>query len=290
MEKEGRDNSGKFVKGRVPSAEDLQKISEGIKKHYATFVPSARLREQNPYIFNSWRSMLYTEKGKKAGCSTPEWRTFENFFADVSPTYKYGYRFCRIDSSIPFSKDNFIWLSQEEASIKQKEKQLIRIEYKGENLTIREWAVKYNLSVKGISCRYHKFREYLTNEEILFGKKVTRGTKTPKDVPTKSQQERNKASKMISTYKCLDKQRGFVPCDITIDWMIENIFHKSCVYCGDTHKLGCDRMDNDKGYTMDNVVPCCYTCNTVRNNNFTYEEMLRLGKTIRDIKADRKKK
>lgn len=25
------------------------------------------LRENNPYLFNSWRAILYTEKGRKAG-------------------------------------------------------------------------------------------------------------------------------------------------------------------------------------------------------------------------------
>ena len=287
MEKSGRDDAGRFIKGRIPTAEELQKIAEGMKKHYKTFVPKAKLREQNPYIYNSWRSMLYTEKGKKAGCNTPEWREFENFYKDVSPSYKEGYKFCRIDCTLPFSRDNFVWLTPEEAVLKGRSKQLVYIEYNGERKTIKEWAIENNLSVNGIACRYHKFRNHLTTEEIIFGKKVTRGTKTPKDAPTDSQLERDKASRMISTYKCLDKQRGFSPCDITIEWMIENIFHKQCVYCGDTSKLGCDRKNNDKGHTLDNVVPCCYTCNIVRNNNFSYEEMLVLGKTIKEIKERR---
>lgn len=290
MEKEGRDSSGRYVKGRKPTKEELEKVAEGIKKHYETFVPKARLREQNPYIFNAWRAMLYTQKGKKAGCSTPEWREFENFYNDVSPSYQEGYRFCRVDCTIPFSRDNFIWLTPQEAQLKAKAKQLVYIEYNGERKTIKEWATEYNLSVKGISCRYHRFRDHLTTEEIIFGKKIARGTKTPKDVPPNSQLERDKASKMISTYKCLDKQRNFNLCDITIDWMIENIFRKKCVYCGDTSKLGCDRKDNNKGHTIDNVVPCCYTCNTVRNNNFSYEEMLVLGDTIKKIKEMRDSK
>jgi hypothetical protein len=51
--------------------------------------------------------------------------------------------------------------------------------------------------------------------------------------------------------------------------------------------IGCDRLDNDKGHTKDNVVPCCVSCNTVRGNNFTYEEMLVIGKTLKEIKANR---
>ena len=37
-----------------------------------------------------------------------------------------------------------------------------------------------------------------------------------------------------------------------------------------------------------NVIPACYTCNTVRSNLFTMEEMKKLGKVISQIKKDRK--
>ena len=53
MENCGRDEVGRFTRGRVPTPEELQKKAEGIKKHFEAFVPKARLREQNPYIFNA---------------------------------------------------------------------------------------------------------------------------------------------------------------------------------------------------------------------------------------------
>lgn len=37
------------------------------------------LKENNPYLFNSWRSILYTEKGRKAGV-VDEWRKFPTFY------------------------------------------------------------------------------------------------------------------------------------------------------------------------------------------------------------------
>lgn len=98
---------------------------------------------------------------------------------------------------------------------------------------------------------------------------------------------RQKASKMISAYKHRDIHNGLTVCDIDIDWMIENIIKKPCVYCGDTRRVGCDRIDNHFGHTKDNVVPCCYECNCARNNNFTHEEMLILGKAIKQIKEQR---
>ena len=69
--------------------------------------------------------------------------------------------------------------------------------------------------------------------------------------------------------------------------MIENILTQKCVYCGDTKRIGCDRINNNLGHTKDNVVPCCIECNTARNNYFTYEEMRELGKTIAKIKENR---
>ena len=93
---------------------------------------------------------------------------------------------------------------------------------------------------------------------------------------------------MISSYKHTDKVNGFEEvCDIDIDWMIDNIIMKSCYYCGDPNRVGCDRIDNSKGHTKNNVVPCCYDCNCARNVNFTFEEMKILGKTIAEIKQSR---
>lgn len=95
---------------------------------------------------------------------------------------------------------------------------------------------------------------------------------------------------MISSYKVKDCKNGTNICDIDIDWMIENILAKECVYCGDNHRIGCDRIDNNKGHTKDNVVPCCIECNTARNNYFSFEEMKLLGQTIRQIKQSRSKR
>lgn len=66
------------------------------------------------------------------------------------------------------------------------------------------------------------------------------------------------------------------------------ILHKgNCHYCGappsNTHfSPGCngsyiyngiDRIDNDKGYTLANVVSCCGVCNHAKNN-LTYDEFM----------------
>lgn len=54
---------------------------------------------------------------------------------------------------------------------------------------------------------------------------------------------------------------------------------RSCYYCeGDLPRrgIGLDRMDNDKsvGYTVDNVLPCCATCNSIRGAHLSVSETL----------------
>lgn len=70
-------------------------------------------------------------------------------------------------------------------------------------------------------------------------------------------------------------------------------WQKPCTYCSDKiETVGLDRIDNAKGYTVDNVVPCCSDCNWTRNNIWTYEEMktiigpaLAKAKKLREINS-----
>lgn len=224
---------------------------------------------------------MFTEKGKKAGIAN-EWKQFRAFYNDVRPSYKEGKVFRRLDCTKPFSKDNFIWVTNEEAQLLKSN--LITLTYEGKTMYLKEWADELNISLYGLRIRYHK-KEKLnyTTEEILFGRKKRRGSKTVKD----SNNIRIKASKMISSYKHKDKINGTSICDVDIDWMIKNIMTKPCYYCGDTHRVGCDRIDNSKGHTKDNIIPCCYDCNCARNNNFTVEEMKIIGEAIREVKKNR---
>jgi len=44
----------------------------------------------------------------------------------------------------------------------------------------------------------------------------------------------------------------------------DNIVNNKCYYCGGVEKIGVDRGDNEKGYTLDNSVPCCGMCNLMK--------------------------
>lgn len=235
-------------------------------------------------LFNSWRAKIYSKKGINAGF--PEkWRTLEGFKEDVLEGWEHGKVLLRVDKTKPYSKENCFWGDKGEENLGR----LAKLEYNGETKTLVEWAKECGLNYNGLRQRYFRGKNY-TSEQILFGKNRSRWSKIPKDYTVSKTSIRSKASKMISSYKVKDKKMGFVDiCDIDIDWMIENIITKSCVYCGDNKNVGCDRIDNNKGHTKDNVVPCCVVCNTARGNNFSFEEMKILGKTIKLIKDERSK-
>lgn len=283
---EGRNERGQFIKGRIETTEEQIKRSEALRKSWKNrdnYIGD--LIADCPKIYNTWRAFMFTEKGKRAKHSE-EWSDFRTFYNDVRETYQSGLVFRRLDITKPFSKNNFIWVTPDTAKQMTNGKTIL-IEYNGEINTISDWADKLNISRNAIRIRYHRHKNDYTIEEILFGKKKKRGSKTPKDVSDPTVNIRAKASKMISSYKKKDIKNNTSICDIDVDWMIKNILTQKCIYCGDTHRLGCDRINNNLGHTKDNVVPCCIECNTARNNYFTYEEMRKLGQTIAEIKKDR---
>lgn len=56
-----------------------------------------------------------------------------------------------------------------------------------------------------------------------------------------------------------------------------------CKYCGEKiERRGIDRMDNNKGYTMENSAPCCKMCNYMKKN-YLVENFLQHIKKIHDF-------
>lgn len=74
---------------------------------------------------------------------------------------------------------------------------------------------------------------------------------------------RYRAIYLISAYNQNDESRGRGIGDLTIDWFIKNILFKPCAHCGKVgwQYIGCNRIDNSKPHTKDNVEPCCFKCN-----------------------------
>jgi len=64
---------------------------------------------------------------------------------------------------------------------------------------------------------------------------------------------------------------------------------KPCTYCGEPIKtqIGLDRVDNNKGYVLGNIVSCCGTCNMMKGR-FSFKEfhthILKLARRFSDVK------
>ena len=66
---------------------------------------------------------------------------------------------------------------------------------------------------------------------------------------------------------------------------------RSCYYCGSSLGLighGLDRIDNNKGYYPDNVVPCCGICNEIRGDILTHIEMIAVALFLKKFRAESK--
>lgn len=84
-------------------------------------------------------------------------------------------------------------------------------------------------------------------------------------------------NKLYYKYQKSAEKRGY---EFNIDEIdFHYIIQKPCQYCGNTHTsreiskagfkyefTGLDRVDNKKGYSINNVIPCCKICNQMKSN------------------------
>lgn len=231
-------------------------------------------------MFVSWRAKVYTKKGKDIGF--PEsWYSFSQFSSEMSDGWFNGAVLIRKDTSIPYSVDNCIWANKGDESGSK----MSKLEYNGVTKTLLEWSNLLELNYNGVRQRYFRGKDY-TPEQILFGKKHKFRVKSIEPVHSKEQAERSRISKIASTYRNNDNRKELFN-DISFEVALTLIKDKSCTYCGDTNRIGLDRIDNNFGHSVNNVVPCCYECNIMRSNMFSHEEMFAIGKTVKQIKSER---
>ena len=81
-----------------------------------------------------------------------------------------------------------------------------------------------------------------------------------------------RAMMLFHNYRIMDIKNGFGDViDFDAQWITDNIFTNCCPHCGKSgwKIMGCNRIDNSKPHTKDNVEPCCEKC----NRNLHYKEL-----------------
>ena len=105
--------------------------------------------------------------------------------------------------------------------------------------------------------------------------------------PVRSKQGHSGANSSYMAYKGGARQRS-LPFNLTFE-EYKDLVTQPCFYCGVTESKVCygsigaalahgefkcnglDRMDNTRGYTLDNVVPCCTQCNISKGKSSVSE-------------------
>jgi len=134
------------------------------------------------------------------------------------------------------------------------------------------WTVIKKVKVPGETKAMFLCRCICGTEKAISGTRLRRGvTKScgcdRKELTTEENFHRN----MLCNYKSTAKRRNH-DFDLSKEKFIE-LIHQNCYYCGvkpsNCFKIyedvfyysGLDRVDSSKGYTKNNIVPCCKKCN-----------------------------
>lgn len=164
----------------------------------------------------------------------------------------------------------------------------------------------YNISIKGdinerilkniikaeVLKKYHRCEEYYTSEKFKMVCKEYNKSKKGKERSKryiKSEKGKKSVKKYFNRfkgkyakYKTSAKLRN-LKFNLTLKEFKE-LIEQPCYYCKDAKKIGIDRGDNNKGYILSNCVPCCAMCNKTKNNLYTKEEFMIIGRAIEKIK------
>ena len=182
-------------------------------------VKTIKIDKSKGSMYNSWRSKVYSKKGKEIGFPD-SWKTFKGFQEEMSENWEQNKILCRININLPYSKENCHWVSKGSENISK----LSTLNYNGETKTLIEWCQLYDLNYNGVRQRYYKGKNY-SPEEILFGKILSKKMQV-QDVRSISdeQNRRNKISKMCSAYKCKDAKHGWYN-NITPDYLSNILYN-----------------------------------------------------------------
>jgi hypothetical protein len=126
---------------------------------------------------------------------------------------------------------------------------------------------------------YKKAWREKNKEKVAASSKAWR-EKSKKKIAAEHKAYRQTLEGIYSLYKYNAKKRN-ISFKISIE-EFQTFWQKPCRYCGDQlDTVGIDRADNNIGYELDNLRPCCTVCNRMKSN---YSEQEFLDKILKIYK------
>lgn len=98
----------------------------------------------------------YPNYGGRGITVCKRWHRFENFWADMGSTYKQGLSIERRDNNKGYNPSNCLWATRREQNLNTRQNRYLT--YKGETLTMTEWAEKMGMKTMTLRSRidiYH---------------------------------------------------------------------------------------------------------------------------------------
>ena len=212
-------------------------------------------REGHP----GYKKQYYEDNKQQIAEQTKQYRKKH---AEEKKEYLKQYRKNNKEKIAAYRAENKEKISAQQAAWHAANKEKIAARRHAYYIAHKEEICAYNAGRKEIRAAYNASRKNIHREYMAVRRSTPRG----------------RAESLIQAYNLRDKKRGFdITRNINTKWMEENIFSgQKCIYCGesDWRKLGCDRIDNTKGHTPDNVVCSCRKCNENRGDRYSVEEFV----------------
>jgi hypothetical protein len=150
---------------------------------------------------------------------------------------------------------------------------------------------RHGLSSTCIKCKKEYHSEYQKTHRDQENEKVRRYRVRNKERLSKKDKEtKHELNKRYSSYKTTAKAKN-LPFKLSKD-DFKRITSMPCFYCGDITEdeysysfVGIDRIDHTKGYELDNIVPCCKSCNWMKSDFSVKDWVLQMQKITNKQKS-----
>lgn len=151
--------------------------------------------------------------------------------------------------------------------------------------------------VRGLCRKHYRALPEVRQKELEYREKYLRTLGHKKRVQKWNKSEKGKHA--INTYqktikgrynfskqKAKKQNKEFT---LTLE-QYEQLLSKPCYYDGVSllgeYGVGLDRIDNNKGYTLENVLPCCGNCNKIRGATISVAEMIEVAKLLKRLRSN----